>query len=71
MHSYRAVTGVDLSVHADAIDARATGATCRPPCTCSRRLEERRRRSPALAARAPSAGARPVDEHGCRARLGA
>jgi hypothetical protein len=53
MHSYRAVTGVDLGVHAR--DPRGEGRDLAPAVHLRRRLEERRRRSPAL-----PAGAAPV-----------
>ena len=68
MHSYRAVTGVDLGVHAR--DPRGDGRDLAPAVHLRRRLEERRRRTPALpAGSTPARG--PVTQTAAARRLGA
>lgn len=68
MHSYRAVTGVDLGVHAR--DPRGDGRDLAPAVHLRRRLEERRRRTPALpAGSTPARG--PVTSTAAARRLGA
>ena len=68
MHSYRAVTGVDLGVHAR--DSRGDGRDLAPAVHLRRRLEERRGRTPALPAGAtPARG--PVTKTAAARKLGA
>ena len=69
MHSYRAVTGVDLGVHAR--DPRGDGRDLAPAVHLRRRLEERRRRTPALPAGARRSARGPVTSTAAARRLGA
>ena len=64
MHSYRAVTGVELSGHAqETIDVSRDGRYIQPAVLLQRRLEQRRQ-TPAL----PRAAERNGDEQPARAR---